>query len=476
MYELVIRAAKVAVGDDWVECDIGIENGLIAEIGGGIRGREEIVAEAKWVLPGGIDAHCHLAQPPYGGVEMADDFRSGSMSAARGGTTCIVPFAMPAAGMDSVAAVKRSLSLAEGASIVDYGLHAVATPENRKASPDEFAALADAGVVSIKGFMTYEGFRLDDDDLLATFDDARAHGMTVMVHAENDAAIRRTQARLYALGRRATRYHAAARPEAAEREATHRALALAEISGARVVIVHISCRAALEELERARARGAQAYGETCPQYLFLTARDLDRPGLEAAKFVFSPPPRNSDSQAALWRGLEAGELSLFSSDHSPFRLADKLSGSDEPDFPSIISGVPGLATRLPLLFSEGLLTGRLTLARYLDLTSRNAAGVFGLADRKGRIEVGLEADLAIWDPDLRSTIRHRDLMSNVDFSPFEGRSVTGQPMTVIVRGVPVLRDGRLSAKPGYGRYAARSPDDPANFPIPAEGAEPWRDI
>jgi dihydropyrimidinase len=380
---------------------------------------------------------------------------------------------MPAAGMDSVAALERSLGCARGRAVFDYGLHGVVTPETGRDFPEQFARLASSGVASVKAFTTYEGFALSGDDLLATFDAARAHGMTVLVHAENDAAIRRTRERLLALGRTAVRYHAVAHSAVAEREATHRAIALAEIAGTRVVIVHVSCAAAAEEVARARARGVQAIGETCPQYLFLTARDLDRPAEQAVRFVFSPPPRGEKDQERLWAALREDELSLWSSDHAPYRLADKLSHGPEPAFHEVANGVPGLATRLPLLFSEGLLAGRLTLARYLDLAGRNAASVFGLDHVKGRIEVGLDADLAIWDPAARWTLRHADLRSAVDFTPYEGREVTGRPVTVLVRGVPVVADGALAVAPGFGSFVPRRPADPGSFPPPIEDTTPW---
>lgn len=475
MFERIIKDGRVAIGDDWVESDIGIEDGRIAALGPGLSGRDVTDARGRWVLPGGIDAHCHIDQPAWKGVGNVDDFRTATTSAAFGGTTMVVPFAMPAADMNSVQAVERSLRCANGRALVDYGLHGVVTSETGADLAEQFAQLAADGVTSLKAFTTYEGFIVSDDLLLRIFDCGRPHGMTVMVHAENDAAIRRIRERLISQGRTAIRYHAVAHPAAAEREATHRVLALAEVTGARVVIVHVSGAESLEEVERALARGVKVVGETCPQYLFLTAADLDRPGPEAVRFVFSPPARGSADQQELWRALAEGSLSLLSSDHAPNRIADRLSEGPETPFHKTAIGVPGLETRMPLLFSEGLLGGRLTLARFLDATSRNAARIYGLDHRKGRIEVGLDADLAIWDPKVRWTIRHQDLHTEVDFTPYQEYEVRGRPVTVLVRGIPVVTEGRLTGTPSLGHFIPRRPARQSDFSNPVEERTPWLD-
>ena len=339
----------------------------------------------------------------------------------------------------------------------------------------QLAHLAEKGVASVKLFMTYEGFAVDDDLFFAILDAARDLGWVVMVHAENDAAIRRTKKRLIERGRTDIRYHLVAHSETMEREATHRALALAEMTGVRMTIVHVSSWQSAEEVARAKARGVDAIAETCPQYLFIAAADLDRPALDAARFVFSPPPRSPRSHAALWQALAEGGIDLWSSDHSPYWYADKIGKAETPGFDTTLSGIPGIETRLPLLFSEGLLTGRLTLDRYLDLTSRNAASIYGLADRKGRIAVGLDADLVLWDPQETWTLGHAALHSRVDFTPFAGRTVTGRPTTVLVRGVAVIEEGVLRAEPGFGRFVVRTPGNPALAGKPVEDTTPWLD-
>lgn len=471
MHDVVISSGRVALDSGWAVCDIGIDAGRIAALGSGLRGRQTIGAEGHWVLPGGIDAHCHLDQPVWGGAPNADDFASGSMSAAFGGTTCIVPFGMPGPGHTSVAAVERAMACAQDKSCVDYGLHAVVTPGTGVDVREQLAALAGEGVTSVKLYTTYTGFAVDDDLLFTVMQTARDLGLTVMVHAENDAAIRRTRQRLLDQGKTAMRYHAAAHSETAEREAVHRVLAFAELTGARVTIVHVSCAQSAREIERARKRGVDVIAETCPQYLFLSADDLDRPASDAARFMFTPPPRTRASAVHLWRGLAEGGIDLWSSDHSPYFLADKLGSAPEPGFHTTVSGVPGLETRLPLLFSEGLLTGRLPLQRYLGLTARTPARVYGLADRKGSISPGLDADLAVWDPSETWRIGHAALHSRVDFTPFEDRSVTGRPRHVLVRGTPVILDGTWCGLAGHGRYVRRRASDVGDSgqrsPLPA---------
>lgn len=271
------------------------------------------------------------------------------------------------------------------------------------------------------------------------------------------------------------RYHSVAHSEVMEREATHRALALAEMTGARMMIVHVSSIQSAEEVMRARQRGVDVAVEICPQYLFLGASDLNRPPRDAARFVFSPPPRSQRSRQHLWQALAEGGIDIWSSDHSPYFFADKVGGADTPGFNTTISGVPGLETRLPLLFSEGLLTGRLTLARYLDLASRTAAEIYGLDHRKGRIAIGLDADLVLWDPARSWRLGHAALHSRVDFTPYEGMQITGKPITVPVRGAAVVADEMIEAKPGFGHFVARRPSDPAFAKMAVEDTTPWLD-
>lgn len=473
MFDLVIRNGRVALEQGWQECDIGIAQGRIAELGAGLTGAETIDAKGLWVLPGGIDAHCHLDQPSWGGAVTADDYGSGTVSAAFGGTSCIIPFGMPGPGMTTVDGIERVLARAKDKAVIDFSLHGVVT-EATGSIADQFDALAAKGMPSAKLFMTYEGFAVSDERILTVMDQARARGMVVMIHAENDAIIRRTRQRLIESGRTDLRYHTLAHAEVAEREAVNRASALAEVTGARLLIVHLSSASTTEELVRARTRGADVIGETCPQYVFLSGADLDQTPLEAARFMFSPPPRTPGRGEALWPLLDRGDITLWSSDHSPFRLADKLRDPARPDFTTAISGVPGLETRLPLLFSEGLLQGRVTLARYLDLAGAAAARLYGLDHAKGRIATGLDADIALWDPRKRWLIRHEALHSAVDFTSYEGHSLTGKPVSLFLRGQAVIRDEALVDAPPAGRFVPRRAADLKNFNKPIEETTPWR--
>ncbi len=477
MHELVIKGGRVALDDGWRECDVGIEQGRIAALGMDLAGQAKLDARGHWVMPGGIDAHCHLDQPTWKGFTTADDFESGSISAAFGGTTCIVAFASPGPEMTSIDAFNRAINCAAGRSVIDYGLHGVVTMNTGSDLMNQFRDLVKAGVTSIKLYMTYEGFAVDDDVMLAVMDAARSFGMIVMVHAENDAAIRRTRQRLADLGHTHLRYHAIAHGEAMEREAAHRALTFAEITGARIVIVHVSCAQTGEEIVRSRARNVDAMAETCPQYVFFSASDLDRmPMEEAVKYMFTPPARSRNNQQHLWKALEDGTIDLWSSDHSPYYLADLLQDPQNLTFDKAGGSTPGLETRLPLLFSAGLLSGRLSLERYLDLTARNAAEIYGLAHLKGRIETGLDADLALWDPQAKWKLTQTLLHSRVEFTPYEGIEVTGRPTTVLVRGVPVVAGGKLCAKPGSGRFVSRATADVESFGEPIEETTPWRKI
>ncbi|MBZ7924950.1 dihydropyrimidinase [Ensifer adhaerens] len=475
MHDFVIKGGQVAIGDNLVESDIGIGHGFIRELGTDLSGRETIDATGLWVMPGGIDSHCHLDQPDWGSAQSADDFRSGSVSAAFGGITCMFPFAMPGPGMSTLDAFDRATGRAAGRSVIDYGLHGVVTGASASDLGSQFDRLVCEGVVSVKVFMTFGELFVGDDLFLDVLEAARARGMIVMVHAENDAAIRRTAQRLAESGRTGLRYHAVAHSEIMEREATHRAIALAEVTGGRIAVLHVSCIQAAEELVRGRVRGVDVVGETCPQYLFLTAADLNGDPTNAARFVFSPPPRTKASQEHLWAAMESGEIQLWSSDHSPYRLADKLPDPANPSFERAVSGIPGLETQMPLLFSEGLRTGRITLPRYLDLTARNAARWYGVDHVKGRIECGLHADLCLWDPDRKWTLAQSALRSNVDYTPYEGHVVTGKPVTVLVRGLPIIRDGVLTEAHGHGVYVARKTAAPSGFNRPVQDSTPWLD-
>ena len=459
MFDLVIRNGTVATASDVFAADIGIRGGRIVQIGEALPdGVQTLDATGRYVLPGGVDSHVHLAQPSGDGIRMADDFESGTRSALFGGNTCLLPFCLQQKGQSLRQAVTDYHALAQGQCYTDVSFHLIISDPTPAVLGQELPALVAAGYTSFKVFMTYEGLRLNDAEILATMDVARQTGALVLVHCENEDAIRYLIGQHEKAGDVAPRAHASTRPVVVEREATHRALSLAEVVDVPVVIVHVSNGAAADEIRAARARGRKVVGETCPQYLMLTADDLDRSNWEGAKFVCSPPPRDKREQDACWRGIEQGVFDLFSSDHCPFLFDDpsgKLNPRGRASFRHIPNGIPGVETRLPILFSEGVMKGRIDLPRFVALTATNHARLYGL-ERKGRIAVGMDADIAIWDPQVRRTIRHADLHDGSDYSPYEGLEVQGWPATVILGGTVMVQDGALIGPKGQGRHRARA--------------------
>ena len=412
-FDTVIRNGTVVTASDTFASDVGIKDGRVVALAAELTDADEVIdATGLYVLPGGIDSHVHLDQPSGDGIVMADDFESGTRSAAIGGNSMVLTFCMQQKGQSLRAALQDYHAKADGKCHIDVSFHLVVTDPTPEVLGQELPALVEDGYTSIKVFMTYEGLRLRDDEILATLDTARRTGALVMVHCENEDAIRYLIGRHEEEGKLEPKFHATTRPVAAEREATHRALSLAEIVDVPIVIVHVSNREAMEEIRRARQRGQKIAGETCPQYLMLTADDLDQEALEGAKYVCSPPPRDKESQDACWQGLEQQVFDLFSSDHCPFRFDDpegKLNEKGEHHFRWIPNGIPGVATRLPILFSEGVMKGRISLNQFVALTSTSHAKLYGLYPRKGTIAIGADADLALWDPK-RRVILTNDLL------------------------------------------------------------------
>lgn len=446
-YDLVIANGTVATASDVYRADIGIRDGQIVQIGGDMGHAARVIdAMGRYVLPGGIDSHVHISQPSGPGIEMADDFDSATRSAAFGGNTMVMPFCLQERGQSLTTAFREYQSLADGQCHVDIAFHLIVTDPTSNVLGQELPALIEEGHSSVKVFMTYEALRMDDAEILATMDVARRHGAKVLVHCENEDVIAFLAQRAEEAGDTAPRAHATTRPVIAEREATHRALTLAEVVDVPIVIVHVSNGAAMDEIARARMRGLNITAETCPQYLMLEADDLSRENWEGAKFVCSPPPRNRFEQENCWRGLQTGLFDLFSSDHCPFRYADEK-GKSNPDglrsFRHIPNGIPGVETRLPILFSEGVMKGRIDLPRFVALTATNHARTYGLYPQKGTIAVGSDADIAIWNPETRRTIRHAELHDEADYTPYEGIEIQGWPETVLLRGKPVVEDGKM---------------------------------
>ena len=460
-YDLVIRGGTVVTAADSVRADVGIRDGRIVAVAEAIAdGSKTIDASGLLVMPGGIDSHVHLAQPSGASV-MADGFESGTRSAIAGGNTTVIPFAVQPRGASLRASVADYHAKADGQAYCDYGFHLIITDPTPTLLGQELPALVGDGYASFKVFMTYDDMVLDDRQLLDVFDCARGCGALVMVHCEGYDAIKFLTERLERAGSTAPYYHAVSRPETVEREAAHRAISHAELLDVPIMIVHVSGRQAMEQIRWAQQRGLKVYGETCPQYLALTADDLKGLGMDetGGKYVCSPPPRDHASQDAIWEGLRGGVFQTFSSDHCPFRYDDpagKLSAKGRTSFRWVPNGIPGIETRLPILYSLGVHAGRMTASEFVALTSTNHAKMYGLYPKKGSIAPGFDADLVLWDPNRRETIRQDLLHHGADYTPYEGLAVTGWPVVTLLRGKVVAEEGRILGQPGDGAFLPRA--------------------
>jgi dihydropyrimidinase len=466
-FDLIIKGGTVATASDTFLSDVAVRDGRVAALGFGLGSADrEIDANGMLVLPGGIDAHCHIEQESSTMLMTADDFYSGSVSAAFGGNTTFIPFAAQHRGQKLRDVVKIAHERAGPKSVIDFAFHLIISDPTEHVLGQELPALIKDGYSSFKVYMTYEMLKIDDHQMLDVLSLARRHGAMTMVHAENNDVINWLSERLLNKGHVEPKYHAVSHNAIAESEASRRAIDLARLADAKLLIVHVSAPEAAHAILKARNRGLPIYGETCPQYLFLTAEDLDRDGMEGAKFCCSPPPRDKAGQEAIWLGLTNGTFQVFSSDHAPYRYDEtgKFSAGPTPTFKKIANGVPGIETRMPLLFSEGVGKGRLNLNQFVALTSTNAAKIYGLHPRKGTIAIGSDADIAIWDPDWKRTITQSMLHDNMDYTPYEGMDITGWPRTVINQGRVVVENETLQVERGSGMFLEREPLDP----IPSE--------
>jgi dihydropyrimidinase len=451
----LIRNGRIITATDDYKADVLIEDETISVIGAKLdmEADHTIDASGKLVIPGGIDPHTHM-ELPFGGTQASDDFHTGTVAAAHGGTTTIIDFAVQYKGQALLEAVDNWHKKAEGKTVIDYGFHLITT-ELEDNQIEEMYTVMDEGITSFKLFMAYPGvFLVDDATIFRAMAAAGERGGLICMHAENGIVINEIIKRALALGRTAPKYHALSRPTRAEAEGVHRAIAIAEMAEAPVYIVHLSCADALEQVREARDRGLPAYAETCPQYLFLSYDNYEEPGFEGAKYVMTPPLREKWNQAELWKGLKTDDLQVISTDHCPFCMKEqKELGKD--DFSKIPNGAPGVEHRVPLIYNGGVVENRISLNRFVELTSTAAAKMFGLFPKKGTIAVGSDADIVIFDPDKEQTISAATHHMNVDYSAYEGKKIRGVVESVLSRGRVVVENGEFKGKAGDGQFLKR---------------------
>jgi dihydropyrimidinase len=454
-----IAGGTVVTASDTFAADVLIENGKITALmapGSAPEAKDTIDAKGCYVIPGGIDVHTHLDMP-FGGTTSIDDFESGTVAAAHGGTTTLVDFAIQQKGGSLKQALDTWHGKAEGKAAIDYGFHMIATdvpPERLKEMQD----IVKEGVTSFKLFMAYPGvLLLDDQSIFRAMLRAGELGATICMHAETGLPIDVLVERAVSEGRTAPIFHALTRPEAAEATGTERAIALAEMAGVPVYIVHLSAQRALERVMEARDRGLPAYAETCPQYLFLSEDDLrgtPSDPFDGAKYVCTPPLRPKHHHDHLWRGLRNYDLQVVSTDHCPFCMKGQKE-LGRSSFAKIPNGMPGIETRLHLLY-EGVREGKISLNRFVEISATAPAKIFGMYPRKGTVAVGSDADLVVWDPEKRFTLDKENLHMRVDYAAYPGKTVIGAPRVVLSRGDTVVENDKFVAKAGRGRFLKRS--------------------
>jgi len=452
--DCVVKNGTVMTADQAMLADVGIRDGKVAAVAPNLHGPRTIDALGCYVFPGFVDAHVHLDMA-VGDIVSSDDFFTGSVAAACGGTTTLIDFTCNFRGEDLGTGVERRRAQADGRVAVDYALHLTLADASER-TLSQLSRLALDGYASAKLYTTYQGLHLDDDEILRLLTATRDCQVLPMVHTENHAAIAYLTQQLLAQGKTAPRYHPQSRPPLVEAEAAQRVAALAELVGAPWYVAHLTCRETLQVVQRARDRGQIVFAETCPHYLLLSAEDCARPGFEGAKFVLSPALRSHEDQDVLWEALADGQLQVVSTDHCPWYYeTQKVRGRDS--FAQIPNGAPGIETRVPLLFSEGVGSGRLSLQQFVRTCATQPARLFGLYPRKGAIEIGSDADLVIYDPQKRLTLSAQALHQRVDYCPYEGRVVQGYPRTVLLRGEVIVQDGEFVGRPGQGEFVAARP-------------------
>ncbi|MCK5579446.1 MAG: dihydropyrimidinase [Planctomycetes bacterium] len=453
--ELKIIGGTVVTAEKSFRADVGIQDGKITRIATSLADQpgETIDATGQYILPGGIDVHTHF-ELPFGGTVSPDDFFTGTVAAACGGTTTILDFAVQSKGQGLKEGLESWQEKARDKAVIDYGFHMAITDFNRQVV-DDMEAMMESGVTSFKLFMAYKNiFMVDDETLFRSFLKAKELGGLVMVHAENGGLIDLLTNKLLAEGKTQPMYHALSRPPELEEEATSRAIILARLAEAPLYVVHLSYRGAMRRVKKARANQQPVLAETCPHYLMLSIENYSEPDFAGAKYVMSPPLRGKHNQAYLWKNLAEGHLQVVSSDHCSFNLkGQKDLGRD--DFSRIPNGVPGVETRLFILYSEGVRHKKITLERLVDVWATSPAKIFGLYPQKGVIAEGSDADLVIFNPNKKFVLQSAKLHQNVDYCPYEGLEVKGAISRVLSRGKVIVKENSFSGRRGAGQFLRR---------------------
>jgi dihydropyrimidinase len=451
----LIKNGRIITAEQDYTADIFIEKETVSLIGKDLNIEADAVLDAtgKYVIPGGIDVHTHLDMP-FGGTTSADDFETGTKAAAYGGTTSLIDFAIQTKGKSLREGFETWMQKAEGKAAIDYSFHMIITdlPDSRLPEINE---MVNEGITSFKLFLAYPNvLMVDDATIFKAMKKSAETGSLVCMHAENGNVIDLIVKQMVEEGKLAPKYHAFSRPAAAEGEATNRAIALAEMAGTPVYIVHLTCNDALTKVKEARERGLPAFAETCPQYLYLSIDDISKPGFEGAKYVFSPPVREKWHQEKLWSGIRNNDLQVVSTDHCPFNFkGQKDLGKN--DFTKIPNGGPGLENRLQLTFQGGVNEGRFSLNRWVELNSTNPAKIFGLYPKKGTIAVGSDADIVLWDPAVEHILSAETHHMNCDYSMYEGIKIKGNADTVLSRGEVIVFEKEFKGKAGRGNFVKR---------------------
>ena len=456
----VIKNGTVVTADLSWKADVLVDGGVIVEIGDGLSGDEVLDATGCYVMPGGIDPHTHL-EMPFMGTYSSDDFESGTRAALAGGTTMVIDFALPAPGQGLLDAIQMWDNKSTRANC-DYSFHMAVTWWGEQVFNDMQTVIQDRGINTFKHFMAYKGaLMVQDDEMYASFKRIGELGGIAMVHAENGDVVADLQAQLLAEGNTGPEAHAYSRPPQVEGEAANRAIMIADMAGVPLYIVHVSCEEAHEAIRRARQQGKRVWGEPLIQHLTLDESEyFNKDWDHAARRVMSPPFRNAKHQESLWHGLMAGSLSVVATDHCAFTTEQKRYGVG--DFTKIPNGTGGLEDRMPMLWTHGVATGRLTPEEFVAITSTNIAKVLNCYPRKGAIRVGSDADIVVWDPEKEKTITANTQQSAIDYNVFEGQAVKGLPRFTLTRGHVAVHDGEIRTQEGHGKFVKRGPVTPVN--------------